>query len=293
MAVDSVLKQSIPSLELLVIDDGSSQVYEDVIRRTCTKDDRIIYVRNEINQGVSHARNIGVKRANGAYISFLDDDDTLHHSFLETALKTFDSQPGCDIAISFSTVHPDSNKRLFHYHVVKETLKRQPIRRIYGRPQAALLLKYPPQINSMVFDRHVFDDNVFDESLHFGEDIYLWHRFLDSNFHFGKKPDTEAKVFVRIHGDRHLSQATHDDVVTFLKRIRSDFIYFGKPFRVTVNFKLFMRFLLMKDARNATGYLLSGLRSPLQFCHILLSQLRLKINVLTSYLLYRFFRIDL
>lgn len=80
-AIDSVLKQTLSDFELIVVDDCSTDSTEEFMK-TYT-DSRIRYVRLTQNQGVSAARNTGVRAARADYASFLDDDDEYFPEFLE------------------------------------------------------------------------------------------------------------------------------------------------------------------------------------------------------------------
>ncbi len=74
-AIDSVLTQNV-NLELILIDDGSTDDSGVVCDISASKDDRIRVFHTE-NYGVSHARNIGLNHAKGQFITFLDADDEL------------------------------------------------------------------------------------------------------------------------------------------------------------------------------------------------------------------------
>jgi len=74
-AIMSVLNQQFKDFELIIVNDGSTDETEGVVRSF--KDRRIVYFKNETNRGPNHARNIGLKHASGRYIALLDDDDTL------------------------------------------------------------------------------------------------------------------------------------------------------------------------------------------------------------------------
>lgn len=80
-AIDSVLKQSLKDLELIIINDCSTDSTEDII--LSYKDARIKYIKHEINQGAGCARDTGVKQAKGEFIKFLDSDDYLSIDCLE------------------------------------------------------------------------------------------------------------------------------------------------------------------------------------------------------------------
>lgn len=73
-AIDSVLAQTHGDIELIIVDDGSTDGTEGLLQKKYAGDRRIRYLRQE-NQGVSAARNLGLARAKGHYIALLDSDD--------------------------------------------------------------------------------------------------------------------------------------------------------------------------------------------------------------------------
>ncbi|MBI2382585.1 MAG: glycosyltransferase family 2 protein [Gammaproteobacteria bacterium] len=74
-SIASVLKQSFEDLELIVVDDGSEDETQAVVRAIQDRDPRVIYHRRGGNGGVSAARNTGLRLARGAYLAFQDSDD--------------------------------------------------------------------------------------------------------------------------------------------------------------------------------------------------------------------------
>lgn len=74
-AIQSVLNQTYQDYEVIVVDDGSTDNTEKVIRDLQEKDDRIRYVKHEKNKGGAAARNTGIREASVKYIAFLDSDD--------------------------------------------------------------------------------------------------------------------------------------------------------------------------------------------------------------------------
>jgi len=81
-AIDSVLAQTFSDYELIVVDDGSTDETRDLLRSYGTK----IEVLRQENRGPENARNVGASRADAEYLAFLDSDDLL----LPTALETYD-----------------------------------------------------------------------------------------------------------------------------------------------------------------------------------------------------------
>src|SRR5687768_3986107 len=73
-AIVSVLSQSYRNLELLIVNDGSTDNSEEVISRYLHSDPRVRYFKQE-NRGVAAARNVGLAEMKGSYFAFLDADD--------------------------------------------------------------------------------------------------------------------------------------------------------------------------------------------------------------------------
>jgi len=88
-AIKSVLNQSYDEYELVIVDDGSTDNTDDVVRRFT--DDRITYVKFEKNRGQNAARNRGIAEATGEYVSFLDSDDELLETHLESVTARLES----------------------------------------------------------------------------------------------------------------------------------------------------------------------------------------------------------
>ncbi len=83
--VDSILKQTYPHFELLLIDDGSTDNSASICDQYARQDARISVV-HQANAGVSVARNSGLKKAQGQYITFVDADDTISPTYLSDFL---------------------------------------------------------------------------------------------------------------------------------------------------------------------------------------------------------------
>jgi glycosyltransferase involved in cell wall biosynthesis len=90
-AIHSALDQSYGDFELIIVDDASPDDTPEVVQSF--DDRRIVYLRLEKNGGPSAARNAGVRRARGKYISFLDDDDEYLPQFLEQMHRAFEAAP--------------------------------------------------------------------------------------------------------------------------------------------------------------------------------------------------------
>ena len=74
-SIESILNQTFKDFELIIVDDGSTDKTEPLIRRYMINDSRIKLIQLKENKGVSYARNIGIENARGKYIAITDSDD--------------------------------------------------------------------------------------------------------------------------------------------------------------------------------------------------------------------------
>ena len=95
-AMRSVLGQTFPEFEIVVVDDGSTDDGAAVVRRYVAKDSRIRLIQQS-NGGVSAARNTGIQDARYEYIVFLDADDEYLPDYLETMKRLINTYPQCGI----------------------------------------------------------------------------------------------------------------------------------------------------------------------------------------------------
>ena len=95
-SIDSVLNQEYRQIELIVVDDGSTDETPELM----AKYPDLIYLRLEENSGVSHARNLGIERAQGELICFLDSDDLWEKNKLTVQVDWMQAHPDCKICYS-------------------------------------------------------------------------------------------------------------------------------------------------------------------------------------------------
>jgi len=95
-AIESVLAQTCPVTELIVVDDGSTDGTREVLARY---ENRAVILRRP-HRGQSAARNTGLERATGAYIAYLDSDDLWAPTKVETMLRVLDKRPQIGLVYS-------------------------------------------------------------------------------------------------------------------------------------------------------------------------------------------------
>lgn len=90
--VESVLEQTFCDYEILIVDDGSEKKISDYLENEITTLDKKISVYHQKNQGVSGARNLGIKKSKGRYLTFIDADDVVLPFFFEEAASIIDKE---------------------------------------------------------------------------------------------------------------------------------------------------------------------------------------------------------
>lgn len=109
--IKSVIGQTYKNWEMIIVDDCSTDNSINIVKPYVENDSRIKYIRSESNKGVSNARNIALREAQGQFIAFLDSDDIWNEYKLE---KQIDFMIKKDCAISFTSYElmDENNERL-------------------------------------------------------------------------------------------------------------------------------------------------------------------------------------
>lgn len=95
--IRSILEQTYKDIEIILVNDGSTDKSLEVCSEYESKDDRIIVIDKE-NGGVSTARNAGIEVANGEFISFVDSDDYIDLNYAKILIK-FQEKNNCDVVL--------------------------------------------------------------------------------------------------------------------------------------------------------------------------------------------------
>ena len=111
--VDSILEQSYQNLQIILVDDGSTDDSSSICDHYSEKDSRINVIHKR-NEGVARARNCGTLHAKGAYIAFIDADDFVNKFYVETLLCVL-KQENSDMVVCGMKTFYESKKKIYKF----------------------------------------------------------------------------------------------------------------------------------------------------------------------------------
>jgi glycosyltransferase involved in cell wall biosynthesis len=159
-AIASVLRQTFPEFRIVVVDDGSEDNTETVVRAIA--DDRLLYVRHDGPRGDGAARNTGIRSSGGDLIAFLDDDDEWLPEKLELQVAEFDRSEATGlIHTAYYVISPGGSTEVFRTTEDSITQLRQ------ARIATSTVMVRRPAVEAV---------GLFDESIPFCSDYDLWLR---------------------------------------------------------------------------------------------------------------------
>lgn len=118
--IKSIQKQTYSNWELIIVDDGSTDQTSEIIGKM--KDERIRYYK-ELRQGMVHARNSGLKKADGYFIAFMDSDDLWADTKLEKQLISLFQHPDAYFCLSNGYDFQHLNKPISYFYNQKEGMR--------------------------------------------------------------------------------------------------------------------------------------------------------------------------
>ena len=107
--LESAINQTYKNIEIIIVDDCSLGDCEQIVASYQQKDDRIIYLKHEMNKGLYAARETGVKQASGVYITHLDSDDYLALDICELGIKALQNN---EDAVFFNYTRVEAQKNI-------------------------------------------------------------------------------------------------------------------------------------------------------------------------------------
>lgn len=233
-SIQSILDQTFSNFEFIIINDGSSDKTEGILKEMAQNDSRILYVNNDKNLGLSASLNKGIELAQASLIARMDADDIADKERLQKQFTFMQSHPQVDVlgtAVIIRNRKGQDETRLcpeFHEDIIT---------RIYKKP-----LVFHPTI---MIKKKVYNQfGYYDETLKWAEDADLWYRIYDKvRFHNLQEAlltyrikeklslrQLKTNISVKVRNLRkqkkliqYLPQLTYDGANLFLKLFRYRF----------------------------------------------------------------------
>lgn len=209
--IESILKQTYKNLEIICVNDGSTDNSQKILEEYAQKDDRI-KVENKKNGGLSSARNFGLSKAKGSYICFIDSDDYIDVDMIEKMYTTCLNLQ-CDMTICnyhnigrFELIDSNENTMVYSNHEALEELSKGNIKSFAW---------------NKMYKRELFKDIKFPEGKIF-EDIYIMHLLISKCQKIAIIPD---KLYYYVYRENSLMnnyslKSTIDNYLALKQRLK-------------------------------------------------------------------------
>jgi glycosyltransferase involved in cell wall biosynthesis len=183
-AVHSVLASNLEALELIVLDDGSTDASAEIVG--AIRDPRVTLLRLPPSGGPSRPRNTGIARARAPYVAFLDSDDLIWPQTLGDSVKALDAAPAAGLTFTdYESINAQGQLIQHSVHADYPTLRAlagvaaADGWRLFGQREFALALLHENFISTsgLVVRRELLAQvGPFDETLVYSEDRDMWFR---------------------------------------------------------------------------------------------------------------------
>jgi glycosyltransferase involved in cell wall biosynthesis len=254
--IGSVFNQGYAKLEVLVVDDGSTDGTQALIDSLKIQHPEIEYFRNFRRQGPAGARNSGIMKSSGVYIAFLDSDDEWLPGRLAETVRILNTHPVVDVVFgNFGVVEHSSGRHLYDFFDQKELLHSLSCERISlgakiikGDLFPALIQEGFFHLGGAVIRKAVLNGLLLDETVRFAEDrdfaIQL-ARGRGAVFAFRESP-----VFIRYEHGHSLMKSGGTRNIEILKAHLQLYAKYGHVYQLSGYEKGLLRHLTCKRLLN-------------------------------------------
>lgn len=205
--INSALNQTYKNIEIIIVDDGSTDNSRLIVKELNNTKIRLISVPNG---GASKARNIGIKNANGMYVQFLDADDILSENKIEEQVKLFETNKQIDLCFCRTIVFTFNKSLITNQEVNSEIFT---FETISGNQLLALLLGKNNKVFMILQSAYLVKKSIltisglWDETLSLDDDGEFFSRVLNCSkiVAYDKKG---INYYRKYHTKNSLSQQT-------------------------------------------------------------------------------------
>lgn len=231
-SIESVLNQSYKSLELIIVNDCSTDSSETIIKEYLQKDNRIIYIKNQVNSKLPRSLNNGFAKAKGKYFTWTSDDNIFHNNAIENMVNYLEKNK--DVQMVYCDYNIINEKGDFVETITVE----EPERIIYKNIIGACFLyrgELARKIGGYALDRFLVEDYEYWLRINLNGNIGVLHKCLYD---------------YRCHSSS-LSETKKQEVQKELKRLRYFYLteYERKKLPLNFIFKYFEYIIAYENSR--------------------------------------------
>lgn len=169
--INSILAQTYIAIEIILVDDGSTDTSGLICDQYATKDERVIVVHKS-NGGLSDARNKGLEVCSGKYLTFVDSDDYITQDYVAYLKEMLDSEDADISVVDFT--HIESQLKTKDKAIVKKYAQEEMI-------SALLYQEISTSANAKMYKRELFDNICFPEGKLYEDIISTYCLFKNAN----------------------------------------------------------------------------------------------------------------
>ena len=241
--LESIINQTYSNLEIIVVNDGSTDSTLDILNEYASKDSRII-VLNKENGGVSAARNTGIRKSTGEYIAFVDSDDWIHpqmYEYLYFLIKEYNADiSSCSFGNRIEKSIIDYNQ----YDFITVFEKNEYLYK-YFKLECQDTEYYPW---NKLYRRELIDNNQFPVGIACGEDVFGTYKSVARAYSIVKS--SKKLYYYRENADsvsRNFSKKDYDVIkvwdlmVNYNEKISSEYFEYSLLNRKRANFTILYR----------------------------------------------------
>ena len=185
-SLNSIINQTYKNLEIIVIDDASTDNSKELIKKFASLDDRIRPFYSEVNNGVSRSRNIGLKSFSGDYVFFMDADDYIEKDAIKMMVETSEKYDADIVDNYHLIIYTDKGK---NYYFTENKLPKD-IEVMGNLKNNIEVLTKATYITGKIIKRELVEGLSFNENLRRYEDLVFEHQLKQrlNNMVFLNKP---------------------------------------------------------------------------------------------------------
>lgn len=206
--LDSVAEQTYHNWECIIVDDGSTDDSKAIIDEYLSqKADHRFKAFYTQNSGTSAAKNFGIDKASGVYVQFLDADDLLSPSKIESGVNSL-KHSSAVLAFCKTIFFESKNGRIRYFHKYPEGYLLQESKEGYDLIEKLTINNFATINSPITRMQYVKAIQGFDSNIKQNEDWLFWFKIASINPAFIFDPSPESIVKIRVHGVSAMSNAT-------------------------------------------------------------------------------------